>query len=285
MRINEPESPGSRPVVLVILLAVAVVLLTVWYREGDTGPLHRTKIAVQTVASPLSTGGEFVTRPVRNLFAWAADLGVSRSQLEQLRAQNARLRTRVAELEEARLENDRLRELVKLAQAADLETIAARVIGRATNSWEGFITIDRGSSDGVESGMPVIGPQGLLGQTVQVAGGSSRVRLITDQRSGVAAMVQDSRAVGIVHGTLDAGLRMDFVSRESSVTVGDTIVTSGLGGVYPKALVIGEVTRVENDPSALYLEIDVAPTSGVGKLEEVLVVLTRPQAAVLEGGE
>jgi rod shape-determining protein MreC len=133
--------------------------------------------------------------------------------------------------------------------------------------------------------MPVIGPQGLLGQTVQVAGSSARVRLITDQRSGVAAMVQGTRSVGIVHGTLDAGLRMDFVSREASVTAGDTIVTSGLGGVYPKGLVIGEVTSVEEDPSALYLRIDVAPTSGVGRLEEVLVVLSRPQAAALEGDE
>ena len=177
MRINEPESPGSRPGILVVLVAVALVLLTVWYRESATGPIHRAKVAVQTVAAPMSSAGEFVTRPVRGFFAWASDLGVSRTQLEQLREQNKRLRTRVAELEEARLENVRLRELVKLAQAADLETVAARVIGRATNSWEGVITIDRGTDDGVERGMPVIGPQGLLGQTIQVAGDSARVRL------------------------------------------------------------------------------------------------------------
>jgi rod shape-determining protein MreC len=133
--------------------------------------------------------------------------------------------------------------------------------------------------------MPVIGPQGLLGQTIQVAANSAKVRLITDQRSGVAAMVQDGRAVGIVHGTLDSGLRMDFVSKETSVTAGQTVVTSGLGGVYPKGLVIGEVVRAEKDPSSLYQTIDVSPTSGVGNLEEVLVVLSKPQAAVLQGDE
>ena len=98
-------------------------------------------------------------------------------------------------------------------------------------------------------------------------------------------MVQGSRAVGIVYGTLDSGLRMDFVSRDTSVSVGDTIVTSGLGGIYPKGLVVGEVTLVEKDPSALYQRIDVQPTSGVGNLEEVLVVLSRSQAAVLQGDE
>jgi rod shape-determining protein MreC len=285
MRINQPDSPGPRPGVLIVLVALSIVLMTVWFRESERGPLHRARAGVQVVAAPVSAAGEFVTRPVRGLFAWAGDLGVSRSRLEQLREQNVRLRTRVAELEEARLENERLRALVKLTQARELESLAARVIGRPTNSWEGVIVIDRGTEDGVANGMAVIGPQGLLGQTVEVGPSSAKVRLITDQRSGVAALVQRSRATGVVKGSINGGLDFDFVSKETTVRAGDVVITSGLGGVFPKGLVVGEVTAVERDPSGLYQRVSVEPAGDLTGLEEVLVLIGETAAAEPQGGE
>lgn len=285
MRINQPEKSGPRPGVLVLLIALALVLMTVWYREGDHGPIHRTRAAIAVVTTPLGRAGEFLTRPARGFFAWAGDLGVSRSQLEELRTQNESLRTRVAELEEERLENKRLKDLLAIAQQSELESVGARVIGRTSNSWEGVITIDRGSQHGVSNGMPVVGPDGLLGQTVEVAANSAKVRLITDQRSGVAAMIQSSRATGIARGTIDGSMMLDFVSRDTTVTAGDVIITSGLGGVYPKGLVIGEVTRVDRDPSALYQRIAMAPSGAIGALEEVLVLVAVPETDPLSGGE
>jgi len=285
LRINQPESPGPRPGVLIIFVALAIVLITLWFREGDTGVLHRLRGGVQVVAAPISSGGEFVTRPVRGLIAWAGDLGVSRSQLEELRDQNTALRATVAELEEARLENVRLRRLVKLAQAAELKPVAARVIGRPTNAWEGVITIDRGSAEGIENGMPVVGPQGLLGQTVEVSPYSARVRLITDQRSGVAALVQRSRTAGIVHGSIEGQLTLDFVSREETVRAGDVVVTSGIGGVYPKGLVVGEVTAVDRGPGRLYQKIEMVPPGDLVGLEEVLVLTGDRQVTTPQGGE
>lgn len=285
MRINQPESPRPRRGVLVIFVVVSIMLMTVWYRESDTGPLHRVRGYVQSATAPLSTAGEFVTRPARGFFAWAGDLGVSRSQLEALRDQNAELRTRVALLEESRLENERLRALVELAQASETESVGARVIGRPTSSWEGVITIDRGSSDGIQNGMPVLGPTGLLGQTISVTPASSKVRLITDQRSGVAGLVQRSRAKGIVHGSLDGGLTFDFVSRDDPVKVGDVVVTSGLGGAFPKGIVVGEVTKVERDPSALYQKIELSPSGDISGLEEVLVLVGASEQAAPQGGE
>jgi rod shape-determining protein MreC len=269
----------------VLFIVLSIILMTVWFRESETGLLHRVRTGVHAVAAPLSATGEFATRPVRGAVAWVGDLGVSRSQLEQLREQNVRLRARVAELEEARLENVRLRGLVRLSQARELESVAARVIGRPTNSWEGVVTIDRGASDGVTAGMPVIGPQGLLGQIVDVAPASSRVRLITDQRSGVAAMIQRSRAAGILHGSIGGSLSMDFVSMETTVRAGDIVITSGLGGVYPKGLVIGEVSEVERAPGLLYQRIEVQPEGDIGGLEEVLVLIGETQATTPEGGE
>jgi len=285
MKVASSETPGPRPGWLVLFIALAIVLITIWFREGDNGALHRVRIGVQTVSAPVSAAGEFATRPVRGLFAWASDLGVSRSELEQLRVQNTRLRTRVSELEEANLENVRLRRLLKLAQARDLESVGARVIGRPSSQWEHVITIDRGSSDGIRVGMPVLGPQGLLGQTVQVAAGSAKVRLITDQRSGVAAKVQRSRSEGVVNGSIDGQLTLDFVSVETTVKPGDVVITSGIGGVYPKGIVIGDVTEVGKEANALYQSISVQPASSLAGLEEVLVLVGEPPAPATEGGE
>ncbi len=285
MRIQRTETPGPRPGWLILFVALAIVLITIWYRESDSGPLHRVQSGAQVVVAPIQAGGELVTRPVRGLFGWASDLGVSRSQLEELRSQNQSLRVRVAELEEASLENERLRALVDLPKARELQSVAAHVIGRPTNSWDGVILIDRGSEQGIRVGMPVIGPQGLLGQTVSVTPGTARVRLITDQRSGVAALVQRTRAEGVVMGSIDGRMTLDFVPLEAQVKKGDVVITSGIGGVYPKGLPIGEVSEVQREANALYQEIRVQPASNPSGLEEVLVIVGEPAVVVPQGGE
>lgn len=283
MRISQPDKSGPRPALLALFVVVSIILITMWFRESDTGPLHRLRIGVQTVAAPVSAAGEAVTRPVRGLFAWAGDLGVSRSQLEQLREQNSALRVRVAELEEARLENTRLRELLKLAQAADIEAVGAHVIGRPTNLWEGVITIDRGTRDGIEPGMPVLGADGLLGQTIDVGPVSSRVRLISDQRSSVSAFVQSNRAEGIVRGSIDGRLTLDFVSVETTLQAGDVVITSGMGGVYPKGIIVGEISDVRAEPGRLYQYVRVRPAAELEGIEEVLVLVGSPTTD-LQGG-
>lgn len=285
MRVQRAETQGSRPGWLIILVAVAIVIITVWYREGDAGPIHSVRRGVLTVAAPVSSAGEFVTRPGRSFVSWVTDLGVSRSQLEDLRSQNESLRSRVAELEEARLENARLTTLVGLTQTGNLKAVGAHVIGRPTSAWEGVITIDRGTSDGIRTGMPVLGPLGLLGQTVEVSNSSAKVRLITDPRSGVAAMLQSTRVRGIVRGSIDGRLALDFVSVESTVQAGDVVITSGLGGVFPKGLVIGEVMRADRSPSALQQDIRVTPASDPSQLEEVLVLVGGVPSSDLGGGE
>ena len=260
-------------------MVAALLLTTVWFREGANGPVHKVRLGVQAVSAPVGAVGEFVTRPVRSVFSWAADLGVSRSQYEALRSQNGVLRARVANLEEARLENQRLQALVKLVQTTQLESLGARVIGRPSQ-WDRVITIDRGSADGIKAGMPVVGASsnasgtaGLLGQTTDVTAHSAEVRLISDQGSGVAGLVQASRAEGIVHGSIDGVLSLDFISHESTVRAGDVVVTSGMGGAFPKGLLIGEVTKIKNQPSSLYQDITLAPAADLNGLEEVVVLV------------
>ncbi len=133
--------------------------------------------------------------------------------------------------------------------------------------------------------MPVVGPLGLLGQTVAAASDSAKVRLITDQRSGVAAMVQRTRAPGIVRGSIEGDLTLDFVGNNQKVRVGDVVITSGIGGVYPKGIVVGEVVSAEKDAAGLYQKIEVTPASDLTGLEEVLVLTGTPKPLAPQGGE
>lgn len=285
MKLPHPEKSSAQPGLLVAFIVLALTLTTVWYREGERGPVHRLQNAAHAIAAPASAGGEVLTRPVRGVFSWASDLGVSRSQLETLRLQNVELRRRVAELEEARLENERLRGIVDFARNSGTPVLGAHVIGRPTNSWEGVITIDRGTADKVTASMPVVGPSGLLGQTVDVSQHAAKVRLITDANSGVAAMLQSSRAEGIVRGSIDGKLTLDFVSTDTTVRAGDLVITSGLGGVYPKGLIVGEVTKVRTTPSDLYHQIELTPSGSLGGLEEVVVLVGATPATEVGAGE
>jgi rod shape-determining protein MreC len=295
MRLPEPQKQNLRPGLLAVLIVLSLIATTAWYREGPHGPLHRMRTGLQAATSPVGAAGEFVTRPVRGMLAWAGGLGVSRSRLDALQSENDRLRNTVASLEEARLENVRLQPLVNFAQAARLKAIGAHVIGRPTQ-YDNVITLDRGSSDGVQEGMPVVGSLGrtvahateasasggLVGQTIDVTAHTSKVRLINDQGSGVAVMLQPNRGEGVIRGSVDGGLSLDFISHETTVRAGDIVITSGMGGVYPKGLLVGEVTTVKNPASALYQDIAVAPSTNLLGSEEVLVLVSEGAAPAKE---
>lgn len=271
---TESRRPG--PWALAATIALSLVLTSVHVREGDGGPIHVVRRGAQAVAGPVAAAGSAVTLPFRAVAGWLSGFTISREEVDELRAQNAELRKRNAELEEAALENERLRELVGFAESAGLKSKGAHVIGRPSSSWEGVAVLDVGTEDGVRPGMPVLAAEGLVGQVVESSRGSCRVRLLTDQRSGAAAMVQRTRATGIVHGSVEGVLTLDYVDRKTVPKTGDAVLTSGLGGVYPKGLVIGEVGQVDLRPSDLFPRIVIESHVPFASLEEVLVLLAEP---------
>lgn len=273
MRIANNEPRRGNPTLLIALVVVSLILVTMFFRESDSGVLHSARKVTLTVTAPFSQLGNTMASPFVAVGDWISSLGISRSDITALQDQNEELRARLADLEESRQENERLRALVQFAEEAKLTKLGARVIGRPTSTWEGVIVIDRGSADGVIVGMSVLAPQGLVGQIEEVSQNSSRVRLITDQESGVAAMIQSNRAVGVVQGSIDRSLSLDFVDKKSAPKVGDVVITSGLGGIYPKGLVVGDVTSVDNRRADLYPRIKLLSRVPVGQIEEVLVLL------------
>jgi len=174
---------------------------------------------------------------------------------------------------ESELANDRLRSLLNFQTTTANEVLPAEVIGKDPSAWFKTIIIDKGKSDGLQKGLPVVIAQGIAGQIVETADHYSKVMLIIDRNSAVDALVQRSRARGIIKGTSADQCRFDYVLQKHDVQIGDTVVTSGFDGVYPKGLRLGWVSDVVKPEAEIFQEVTVTPYVDFEKLEEVLVVL------------
>lgn len=284
VRFRKTESDGGI-IVCIVLVVVSLVLFTMSAREGDAGgPLNTVRGAWMTITTPVRWIGGVLTTPFNGLNNIVANLTADQEHLSDLKAKNERLLARNAELEEAEQTAARLESLLGLQSLYNLQSTAARIISGPSDSWTSTVTIDKGSSSGFAIGMPVTDSNGAIGQIIRCGATSSTVRLITDENSSVSAMVQSSRAHGTLRGSVDGTLTLALVRTDQMVEVGDTIVTSGLGGVFPKGLPLGTVTSIERTSGSLYYEIEVEPLSTMEGFEEVLVItsLTEDQKATAE---
>ena len=279
---NNEASSGR--VSFIIALAVSLVCLGVYAAEGANGPIHRIQAIFEGMAAPLQQASAPLGAAVEEAEQGGEDQRADEGTLAALREQNEQLRQALAQGEEYRLEAQRLQELLNLKDAYKLEGTAARVIGRSTDAWNQTVTIDAGSDAGVETGMTVMGPTGVAGQVVATAPGSSTVRLLSDPASGAAALIQSSRAEGIVRGSLDGLLYLENIGADVTVSVGDVVLTSGLGGSYVRGLLIGTVARVDGAAGDATRRIVVAPGESIRALEEVFVVSKADSPAAGDGG-
>lgn len=280
MPLNQQQSrlPISRHVLLVVLLVASLALATLYAREGQDGPLHSAQNAVMgvtgsvgSVGAGLGAAGEASADALQNATA-------DPNTLTGLREQNAELRSLLASAEESRQEADRLRALLEMKEAASVSGPVAHIVGRSGNAWDQSITIDVGSSSGVVGGMTVMGATGVIGQVSHASENSSTVRLLTDPNSGAAAMVQSSRASGIVRGSINGLMYLEDLDEDEIPAVGDIVVTSGLGGSYERGLLIGTVANVNKTETDATGDILVSPNGDVSMLEEVIVVFSVSEA-------
>lgn len=182
------------------------------------------------------------------------------------------LNIRVLEGNEAVLANKRLERLLDMKSIIRNPVVAATVVGEDATSWFRTLVINRGSSSGIREGMAVISADGVAGQTTKVSPTTARVLLLTDHASGISATIQRSRARGVVKGKGEMVCTLEFTTREEDVKVGDTVITSGIGGIFTKGLPIGEVTMVKRGEYGIFQTVSIRPAVNIPHLEEVLVV-------------
>lgn len=218
-------------------------------------------------------------KPVSAVGSFVEDIWDGYIRLVDTHRENIRLREdirglnlRVLEGNEALLANQRLERLLDMKKSAKAPTISATVIGEDVTSWFRTLIINRGASSGIREGMAVISADGVVGQTVKVSSSTSRVLLLTDHASGISATIQRSRARGVVKGKGEMLCTLEFTTREEDVKVGDTVITSGIGGVFLKGLPIGEVTMVKRGEYGIFQTVTIRPAVNIPHLEELLVV-------------
>lgn len=267
---NNNKHTGGRSFIILSLLSI--VLLTVSARMGTEGPLEMVRGGFSTITMPFRMAGSAIAMPFQGISNIFSNLTADQQTLSDLKAENEQLRSRNAELEETNQSTQRLQGLLDLKNTYNLQSTGARVISGSTDSFNNTIVIDKGTSSGLAVGMPVVDSGGVIGQIIECSPTTSIVRLITDEKSGVAAMVQSSRAQGMLMGSASRQITLNLINTNQKVAVGDTVVTSGLGGVFPKGLPLGKVTSVEAAPGSLYYTIVVEPYGNVSTNEEVMVI-------------
>jgi rod shape-determining protein MreC len=209
---------------------------------------------------------------VSGVWSGYVDLVDTHEENQQLRDQVAALEAQLSGLSELEQENARLAELLSFRARLTGTVYGARVIARDPGPLSLTLTIDRGERDHVHRGMAVLAPRGVVGQVVEASYTAARVVLLTDHNSGIDAVVQRTRARGVVQGGPDGSCYMNYLNRDADVVPGDRIITSGLDGIFPKGVVIGEVVDVTRRHRGLLQAAVVRPSVALDRLEEVLVV-------------
>ena len=202
-------------------------------------------------------------------------VGVRQENL-QLRDDIKELNSRIISAGEISISNQRLEKLLGMRNTIKVPSLTVSVVGEDLSSWFKTVVIDQGSSSGIAEGMPVVAADGVVGQIVKVAPTTSRVLLLTDHTSGIAATIQRSRARGVVKGKGGGLCSLEFTTREEDVKVGDMVITSGIGGVFLKGIPIGEVTMVKRGEYGIFQTVTIRPLVNISHLEEALVVLRQP---------
>ena len=264
----------SGSTILFFLLAAICLVLLILSSTGNLAPLAG---GAAQVAQPFLTFFNGVARQASNVISAAQDLTSLRTLNQQLTTQVDTLTIDNLRLKEVEAENARLRELLRFAQINPLYDfrggqVIARVLSRAPTNYASALTIDLGSEHGIKPGMPVVTERGLVGRILKVGPTTATVLPLTDPSSGVQALVQRNRAVGVVSGQPGAAPIMDYLPQDADISVGDLVITSGLGGAFPKNLVIGQITEVKKRDFDMFQQATIRPTVDFDKLEFVLVI-------------
>lgn len=274
-------------ILLAVLLAAALILITVDIRSGENdGPLSRVRDGATAVFRPVQDGLATLVRPIGGFFSSIGELARTRTANEELRARVEELEARHRALADLQRENDELRALLGMRDRLDLDTVEARVVALTPSSFEWTITIDAGSADGVERNMPVINGSGLVGRVIQVTPRASRVLLAIDPNFSAAARSARTGEVGIIDGRAGQPMRFRPLDPQGDLRVGDEVVTSPYqGGVFPGGIPIGTIADAGDVGARLTRDVEVRPFVDFTRLHHVLVVRTEPveQVPPLEG--
>jgi len=290
--VTHPRPRGTR-LLVVALVSLSLVIITLDYREGSTGPLAEAGRWTQATMAPLQQAVWTVTRPIGDFFSGLAHLPSLERENADLKTQVANLQADLAGRSNVETQLQTVTDLLGLKQQLFPDGVAAVVIGNGVSNFEWSVTINKGSDDGIEVDQPVVAGAAttprLVGRVTQVTSNSATVQLLIDQNFAVAGRLSPTRATGLVQGRGEQDPEMDGIPQDTNIDItGDQPVQvftmsyeiNGQHGRYPPGILIGEVSSVIQSTNALETAVTIRPAVDFASLEYVLVLKT---AASQEG--
>jgi rod shape-determining protein MreC len=256
-------------IILLLLFALVLMSLRAQQRKG----VEFFDALLMEICSPFQKASTFVSKTIRGTFQQYVFLVNLEKENRMLKQKVAELQAETHQIKEMRLANDRLRHLLQFREKNSSSMIGAEVIGQDPSSWFKSVTIDKGERDGVKRGMAVVSPTGIIGQILKTAPHYATVLLITDYNSAIDSIVQRTRAKAIVEGKGENRCQLKYLLRTEEVAVGDTVVTSGLGGNFPKGLMVGEIKQVDKKGHGIFQHAELVPSVDFTQIEEVFVIM------------
>lgn len=277
------QRPRSTRLLVVALVSISLAVITLDYRQRDSGPLSVAGDAAKAFMAPMQEAVTTVTEPVGDFFSGLAHLPSLADDNERLREENAALIAEGQVRANQQLQHEALLDLVALRGSLDPTAVTAYVIGNGVSNFEYTMTIDKGSADGIETGQPVATGSAdapmLVGRVVSVTPVSSDVLLLIDRDLAVAATIGNSQEAGLVEGQGASDLRMSLVEPGTLIEGGESVFTQGYQldgqpGLYPPDLLIGQVSRLIESENETQQYVEVRPAVDFETLQFVLVLQT-----------
>ena len=255
-----------RRAVLLLLVVASLTLLSLYFQEGNSGPMHRVQRGVAAVLGPFEEAADRALKPARDFVNWFDETFEARGENESLKNELAEARDQLAQ---AQTDAGQREELAKLAELTGgglvppgFEAVTARIIGRSPTVWYSTVTIDKGSSAGIRIDDAVIAPDGLAGRVTATTRGTAQVTLITDADSSVTARVLPEGAIGVVEPEVGdpRDLQLNYVQRGEEIAENQTVVTAGfssgpLDSLFPPGIPIGRVTDTSLEERQAYQRV------------------------------
>ncbi len=259
------------PAFITLLLLFALVLMSL--RAKQRGGVEFFDALLMEICSPFQKAATLVVKTVQGAFHQYLFLVNLEKENRMLKKRIAELQEESHQMKEMKLTNERMRQLLQFREKNFASMIGAEVIGQDPSSWFKSVIVDKGERDGVKKGMAVISPAGVIGQILKTAPHYATVLLITDYNSAIDSIVERTRAKAIIEGKGENRCEMKYLLRAEEAAVGDAVVTSGLGGNFPKGLMVGEIKKVDRRGHGVFQYAELVPSVDFTQLEEVFVIM------------
>ncbi|MDD3766098.1 MAG: rod shape-determining protein MreC [Eubacteriales bacterium] len=266
-------------ILLLVVTLILLVMAALYTTERESVTFGEDLIA--SIITPMQSLFTNITDGITGFFGYFTDVDAIKEENKQKTEEIQKLKSTIRQLEQYKLENERLKRMLDLRETlADFELVGAEVIGKDPGSWYSSFTISKGTSDGLAVKQPVITSSGLVGHIYEIGTNWAKVISIIDVGSSVGAMVVRTRDVAVVESDVDLqqeGLcKLTYLSKNASLISGDIVETSGLGGIYPKGLLIGKIREVKPETAGISQYAIIEPAVDFQRISEVFVITNYP---------